>query len=99
MEKIAISSDNRVKLIGLTDDSGTIIGTATVTFSLTDSTGVAVVSGVAMPAVNADTGYYAGTLPHSLSLIELADYWLNVTATYGSVRRVWKEQCKAVYLS
>jgi hypothetical protein len=99
MQRIALGSDNRVKLIGLTDDTGAIVGTATVTFAITTTAGVSVVGATTMAIVNADTGYYAGTLAYSAALVEGTDYYLLVTAIYSGRRVVWREPCKANYLT
>ena len=99
MQKLAIGSDNLVTLATLTDTDGNVVSKATVTFTLTNAAGQSVVASTPMPIANAAVGRYSGILPHTTTLTAGAEYYLTITATYGSIQVMWREICKAAYLT
>jgi hypothetical protein len=103
LEVIAIGSDNIVRLDLLTDASGaggTLIGGATVSFTLKDATGAAILSNVSMP-MSVLLARYEGTIPatttNTLTLNAL--YTIEITATYSGTTLFRKLSCIAKYRS
>ncbi len=100
MRPIYISADNLVEWDGLKDASnGNYLNSATVTFTLKDSAGTAVTgaSAIAMTYVALSNGKYQGTLESTVSLTEGGKYWLEVTATSGTIVGFRRIECYATY--
>ncbi len=88
IEVISIGSDNIVRLDALTNaSSGAYINNATVTFTLKDSTGAAVLSNQTMSYVAASNGRYEGTIPNgtTATMTQNAQYTIEITATSGAL--------------
>jgi hypothetical protein len=91
ISEIGLSSDNLVRLDSLTNSStGAFINTATVTFTLFDSTGTAVAgaTSVTMPFVAGSNGRYEGSITNAVSagLTLNAQYRIDITATSGAIQ-------------
>jgi hypothetical protein len=104
LEVLAINSDNLVRLDVLTNaSSGAYVNSATVTFTLKDSTGAVFQgqSGISMPYVAASNGRYEGTLTAAISnqLTPNALYTIEITATYSGTQLFRKLSCIAKYRS
>lgn len=100
LEVISIGSDNIVRLDGLTNSSsGAYINSATVTYTLKDSTGAAVLSNQAMAYVAASNGRYEGTIPNgtTVTMAQNAQYSIEITATSGGSVLFRKLSCIAKY--
>jgi hypothetical protein len=100
LEVLAITSDNLVRLDSLTNtSSGAYINTATVTFTLKDSKGTALITNSAMAWVSGSNGRYEGTIPYTQALTANAQYTIEVTATSGALNIFRKLSCIAKYRS
>jgi hypothetical protein len=100
IEVISIGSDNIVRLDALTNaSSGAYINNATVTFTLKDSTGAAVLSNQSMSYVAASNGRYEGTIPNgtTATMTQNAQYTIEITATSGALVLFRKLSCIAKY--
>src|SRR5207244_3075665 len=100
IEVISIGSDNTVRLDALTNaSSGAYINNATVTFTLKDSTGAAVLSNQTMSYVSASNGRYEGTIPNGTTstMAQNAQYTIEITATSGALVLFRKLSCIAKY--
>jgi len=102
MLAVYINSDNRVRwdrMKDARDDS--YVNTATVTFTLKNEDGTAIVgaSAVSMPYVALSDGRYQGTLPRAAStlLTPGQKLFLELTATRGSAVAFRRLQCTAAY--
>ena len=71
--------------------TGAYVNDASVTMTLKDSNGDAVVgaSALSLAYVSDSNGRYQGTLPSSLTLTAGATYTLEITATSGSTTAFW----------
>jgi hypothetical protein len=100
IEVISIGSDNIVRLDALTNaSSGAFINNATVTYTLKDSTGNAVLSNQTMSYLAASNGRYEGTLPQSTTttMAVNAQYSIEITAIQGGLTLFRKLSCIAKY--
>lgn len=104
LEVLAIGSDNLVRLDALTNaSSGAYVNSATVTFTLKDSTGAVFggLSGVSMPYVASSNGRYEGTIAASVSatMTPNAVFTIEITATFAGTTLFRRLSCIAKYRS
>jgi hypothetical protein len=100
MNVVSINSSNLISLDELTNKhTGAYVNDATVTATLRDSDLAAVSGGsnLAMSYVAASNGQYHGTLPPTVVLEEHATYYLDITATSGSLVLFARLPCRAQY--
>jgi hypothetical protein len=90
MDVIYIANTNVVELADLVNGmTGATVTGATVSVTLTDSTGTSVTLAtgsswpLTMAAASGATGSYRATLPHTLTLTTGATYYADVTASGG----------------
>lgn len=90
MDVVYRANDNVIELSAVTNgQTDALIGGATVSVTLTDSTGATVTAtGVSWPvtmsAVSGATGTYRGVLPYTLSLTADAVYYAEINCDAGT---------------
>ena len=96
--KLFIGTDQYVVLPKLTGDNGTTGTDATVTATVTDSSGRKI-GGQTWPlTLNHDgAGRYSGILQDTLKLEPKQRYLLTITAELGGVKRTWRDEVTAEY--
>jgi len=95
-----IDSDNAVQITGLKDVvTGSYINNATVTATMTDSSGSAVsgVGTINFTYISGSDGNYAGEVPAAAELTDGQQYTLTVTAAGGGFQLVVKVTRRAAY--
>lgn len=95
MDVIYIANDNVLQLSSLTNGmTSALVGSATVSASLLDSTGTAITAtGITWPltmsAVAGATGNYRVTLPYTLTLTTGSTYTARIGVTAGTLHGRW----------
>lgn len=101
MHALYVGNDMRVRWDAMTDElTGDAINDATVSFTLKDSSNVAVsgATAVSMPYVAASSGRYQAKLAGSVALSNQARYFLEITATSAGRVGFRRLACQAQYL-
>jgi len=95
---IYVNSDTLIELSALKRSAtDTYVNDATVTMTLKDVNGVALVTGTSMAYVAGSNGKYQGTLQNTLTLTAGYKYFLEITATRGTEVLFKRILCYAVY--
>lgn len=101
MVALYVGNDLRVRWDRMTDElTGLYINDATVSFTLKDSTGIAVTgaNAVSMPYVTSSNGRYQAKLAGTVSLTNGARYYLEISASSAGRVGFRRIACTAQYL-
>lgn len=92
------STTSKLGLIGLVDEDGSAVTNATVTASLTDTSGDEL-NGQSSPITltHDSGGNYYGTLSEDLDVKAGKRYRVEITATSGNLQSVWRESVNCRY--
>jgi hypothetical protein len=98
--KINVGSDTLITVSDLTTaSSGVNDNSATVTMTLRDSSlnAVSGASALTCTYVTSSDGNYQGTIPSTVTIVEGAKYWLDVSIVNGTNDVIGRHRCVGAY--
>jgi len=100
IDNVYLSTDNCIRIRSLKDQvADTYINDAVITATLYDSSDVVVpgAEDISIPYITGTDGDYAGEIPYTITLTELAYYTVKITITGSGYQTVYKVKTRATY--